>query len=50
MAPLDEAGFDRLLRNFEGSSDHLEMGDAYGTEVEHPHMAKWAAQKPDDLS
>ncbi|GIF08608.1 DUF6879 family protein [Actinoplanes siamensis] len=50
MASLDEAEFDRLLRTFERSSDHLETRDAYGTEVEIPYMAKWAAQEPDDLS
>jgi hypothetical protein len=29
---------------------HLEMRDAYGTEVELPHMAQWAAGEPDDLA
>jgi len=28
---------------------HLEMRDAYGTAVELPHIAKWAAGEPDDL-
>ncbi len=50
MALLDEAEFDRLLRTFESSSDHLEMRDAYGTEIELPYMAKWSAGEPDDLS
>jgi uncharacterized protein DUF6879 len=50
VASLDEAGFDHLLRSFDRSSDHLETRDAYGTEVELPHMAKWAAGEPDDLS
>ncbi len=50
MASLNEAEFDTLLRTFERSSDHLEMRDAYGTAVELPHMAKWAAGEPDDLS
>lgn len=50
MARLTEAEFDRLLRTFERSSDHLEMRDAYGTEIELPRMAKWAAGEPDDLS
>jgi hypothetical protein len=30
-------------------SIHLETRDAYGTAVELPHMAKWAAGEPDDL-
>lgn len=29
---------------------HLEMRDSYGTEAEIPHLAKWAAGEPDDLS
>jgi hypothetical protein len=28
----------------------LETHDAYGTAVELPHMAKWAAGEPDDLT
>lgn len=28
---------------------HLEMRDAYGTEAEIPHLAKWAAGEIDDL-
>jgi len=27
---------------------HLETRDAYGTEVELPHMAKWRRGEPDD--
>jgi hypothetical protein len=51
VASLTEAAFDRLLRaGFATSSDHLETRDAYGTEVELPYMAKWAAGEPDDLS
>ncbi|RZU54388.1 hypothetical protein EV385_6339 [Krasilnikovia cinnamomea] len=50
MPSLDEAEFDRLLRAFERSADHLEMRDAYGTAVELPHLAKWVAGEPDDLS
>jgi hypothetical protein len=41
--------FDRLLGSFERESVHLETRDAYGTAVELPHMAKWAAGEPDDL-
>jgi hypothetical protein len=50
VASLDEAEFDTLLRTFERSSDHLETRDAYGTAVELPYMAKWAAGDPDDLA
>jgi hypothetical protein len=46
---ISEADFDRLLRTFKRSSDHLEMRDAYGTEIELPYMAKWAAGEQDDL-
>ncbi len=50
MEAISEAEFDGLLRTFERSSDHLEMRDAYGTEIELPYMAKWAAGEHDDLS
>lgn len=50
MTPINEADFDRLLRTFERSSVHLETHDAYGTAVELPYMAKWAAGERDDLS
>lgn len=49
MTAIGEAEFDRLLRTIERESLHLEMRDAYGTEVELPHMAQWAAGEPDDL-
>lgn len=44
---LDE--FRRLLNDFKRSAIHLETRDAYGTETELPHMAKWAAGESDDL-
>jgi hypothetical protein len=50
VTAIGEAEFDRLLRTFERESLHLEMRDAYGTEVELPHMAQWAAGEPDDLA
>jgi hypothetical protein len=50
VTSIDEAQFDRLLRTFGRSSDHLETRDAYGTAVELPHMARWAAGEPDDLA
>ncbi|MGW4462041.1 DUF6879 family protein [Micromonospora sp. NPDC004704] len=50
MTSISEAEFDHLLRNFERESLHLETRDAYGTAVELPYMAKWAAGEPDDLA
>jgi hypothetical protein len=41
--------FEALLSGFDRSAIHLETRDAYGTEIELPHMAKWAAGEPDDL-
>ncbi len=49
MTSISEDEFDRLLTSFEREALHLEMRDAYGTAVELPHMAKWAAGEPDDL-
>jgi hypothetical protein len=49
VTSITEADFERLLHGFERESLHLEMRDAYGTAVELPHMAKWAAGEPDDL-
>lgn len=41
---------DRLLWDgFDQQAVHLEARDAYGTAVELPYMAKWAAGEPDDL-
>ncbi|MEN3306281.1 MAG: hypothetical protein V7603_2483 [Micromonosporaceae bacterium] len=50
MISISEADFGKLLTTFERSSDHLEIRDAYGTAVELPHMARWAAGEPDDLA
>jgi hypothetical protein len=50
VTSISEAQFDRLLRTFARESMHLETRDAYGTAVEVPHMAKWAAGEPDDLA
>lgn len=41
--------FEQLLAGFERESIHLETRDSYGTAVELPHMAKWAAGDPDEL-
>ncbi|MEV6303401.1 DUF6879 family protein [Actinoplanes sp. NPDC051861] len=39
-----------LCRGIKRSFIHLETRDAYGTEVELPHMAKWASGEPDDYA
>ena len=49
MASLTDEEFVDLLRSFRRDAVHLETRDAYGTEVELPYMAKWAAGEPDDL-
>jgi hypothetical protein len=49
VASVTDDEFDRLLSDFEQKTIHLETRDAYGTEVELPHMAQWAAGEPDDL-
>ncbi|RKS76381.1 hypothetical protein BZB76_1736 [Actinomadura pelletieri DSM 43383] len=41
--------FNALFTRFDREAIHLEMRDSYGTEIELPHMAKWAAGEPDDL-
>jgi hypothetical protein len=46
---ITDEEFERLLVSFERESVHLETRDAYGTAVELPHLAKWAAGEPDDL-
>ena len=50
MISVTDEEFDKLLSSgFEHEANHLEMRDAYGTAVELPHMAQWAAGEPDDL-
>lgn len=50
MTPVTEEEFEELLETgFARQAVHLEMRDAYGTAVELPYMAKWAAGEPDDL-
>lgn len=39
-----------LCRGIKKSFVHLETRDAYGTEVESPHMAKWRRGEPDDFA
>lgn len=50
MTSISEAEFERLLVSFERDAIHLETRDAYGTAVELPYMAMWAAGEPDDLA
>ena len=49
MTPVTDEEFDELLSSFGREAVHLETRDAYGTAVELPHMARWAAGEPDDL-
>ena len=49
MIPVTDEQFDELLTSFDREAIHLETRDAYGTEVELPHLAKWARGEPDDL-
>ena len=49
MTPVTDEEFGELLTSFDREAIHLETRDAYGTAVELPHMAKWAAGEPDDL-
>lgn len=49
MTSISDEEFEGLLAGFEREAVHLETRDAYGTAVELPHMAKWAAGEPDDL-
>jgi hypothetical protein len=50
VTPVSEEEFEELLDGgFGREAAHLEMRDAYGTAVELPHMAQWAAGEPDDL-
>jgi hypothetical protein len=49
VTPVTDEQFDELLTGFDREAIHLETRDAYGTEVELPHMAKWARGELDDL-
>src|SRR5215831_5479389 len=50
MAQISDEEFDKLLTTFDHELAHLETRDAYGTAVELPYMAKWAAGEIDDLA
>ena len=49
MTPVTDEEFEELLASFGQEAVHLETRDAYGTAVELPYMARWAAGEPDDL-
>jgi uncharacterized protein DUF6879 len=50
VTPVTPEEFDQLLKTgFTDEAVHLETRDAYGTAVELPYMARWAAGEPDDL-
>jgi hypothetical protein len=49
VRPVSDSDFEHLLVTFEREAIHLETRDTYGTAVELPHMARWAAGEPDDL-
>jgi hypothetical protein len=46
---IAEDDLTELTGNFKHSMVHIETRDAYGTETELPHMAKWRAGEPDDF-
>lgn len=50
MRPASYDELNELCRGIKRSFVHLETRDAYGTEVELPHMAKWRNGEPDDLA
>ncbi|MGH4002098.1 MAG: DUF6879 family protein [Pseudonocardiaceae bacterium] len=49
MRPASYDELNDLCRGIKKSFVHLETRDAYGTEVELPHMAKWRRGEPDDF-
>ena len=49
MTPVTDEQFEELLTSFAREAIHLETRDAYGTDVELPHMAQWARGETDDL-
>ena len=49
MTPVTDEQFAELLTSFAREAIHLETRDAYGTDVELPHMARWARGETDDL-
>ncbi|RZU49490.1 hypothetical protein EV385_1241 [Krasilnikovia cinnamomea] len=50
MDPATYDDLNALCRGIRKSFVHLETRDAYGTEVESPHMARWRRGEPDDYA
>lgn len=50
MRPATHDELNQLCRGITTSFVHLETRDAYGTETELPHMAKWRRGEPDDYA
>lgn len=50
MRPATYEELNDLCRGISTSFAHLETRDAYGTEVESPHMAKWRRGETDDFA
>ncbi|MGI5185413.1 DUF6879 family protein [Dactylosporangium sp. CA-152071] len=48
LRPASYEDLNTLCRGITASFVHLETRDAYGTEVELPHMAKWRRGETDD--
>lgn len=50
MRPASYDELNELCRGIRKTFVHLETRDAYGTEVELPHMAKWRRGEADDFA
>lgn len=47
---LSQEEFQALFPEVEREALHMNMRDSYGTETELPHLARWKAGQPDDLT
>jgi hypothetical protein len=50
MRSISHEELNDLCRGIKKSFVHLETRDAYGTEIELPHMAQWRRGEPDDFA
>jgi hypothetical protein len=50
MRPVGHDQLNELCKSIKTSFVHLETRDAYGTETELPHMAKWRRAEADDFA
>ena len=48
MRPATYDDLNGFVRGIKRSFVHLETRDAYGTEIEQPHIEKWRRGEPDD--